>query len=49
MNAPAEQLPELCPRVVAADGTRLITCGHTAPCPYHGNPIIRLVQPPAAT
>lgn len=43
-----EPLPELCPRVVGATayGKRVRTCGHTTPCPYHGDPVVRIVNPP---
>lgn len=40
-----EPLPELCPRVIGGDGRRVVTCGHTLPCPYHGEPIVRIVNP----
>lgn len=49
MSAAEIPLPDLCPRVIGSsyDGRRLVTCGHTMPCPYHGEPIVRIVPPPA--
>jgi hypothetical protein len=40
-----EPLPDLCPRVVGGLGNRVKTCGHTLPCPYHGEPIVRVISP----
>jgi hypothetical protein len=45
MSDAAVALPQLCPRVIdsSEDGRRLVTCGHTLPCPYHGDPLFRVV------
>lgn len=46
---PATPITE-CPRVVGPsdDGKRLLTCGHTIPCPYHGAPL-HVVTPDTET
>lgn len=39
MAEPARTVDERgCPRVIGSsdDGKRVVTCGHTNPCPYHG-------------
>lgn len=48
VSAAEVPLPELCPRVVGVTDGQLQTCGHTLPCPYHGEPIVRVIPPPPA-
>lgn len=50
MAEPARRLDadqRQCPRVVGAsdDGKRVVTCGETIPCPYHGDGALRIVAP----